>query len=532
MGKGIAVTVLLLLLVAVVMLPSILFYRESPSRDSGVALYAGWRILNGDILYRDIWDHKSPALHYFNAVGLLIARGSVWGVVAIEFLFILCAAVLSFVLMRELFGNASALFATTVWLISLILVHEGGNLTEEYGLPFQFFALYLFVRSEKKGWYPWRGLLIGLTFGITFLLRQNLTGIGVAIILWIVWGGNLSGIRPVVRNALASILVGFSAMVATVAVYFAAHSALGDFMDAILRYNFAYSTTSIENRFMAIADGFRILLKSGIALTAIFGWMCGCAYLRHGEDVDRARRGLVQLILIAFPIELALACVSGRSYPHYYMAWLPVFAVLTGFFAYGFTSGHPLRASGREGGGEHNARERNYLLAALLVAMSAIPLGMLFRQMGALKNSPAACTKRAAVEYITRFTKPDDPVLIWGAEPSVNFLAHRRSPSKYFFQYPLYTRGYQRAGLVRRFLDDLLSNEPALIIDTSPTNALIPPIDPAKRREWVSPRQSYGVLPEMGALFEFIAGRYRPCGIIMPGRWAVYTRRSDAGDGV
>ena len=141
MGKGIAVTVLLLLLVAVVMLPSILFYRESPSRDSGVALYAGWRILNGDILYRDIWDHKSPALHYFNAVGLLIARGSVWGVVAIEFLFILCAAVLSFVLMRELFGNASALFATTVWLISLILVHEGGNLTEEYGLPFQFFAL-------------------------------------------------------------------------------------------------------------------------------------------------------------------------------------------------------------------------------------------------------------------------------------------------------------------------------------------------------------------------------------------------------
>jgi hypothetical protein len=174
----------------------------------------------------------------------------------------------------------------------------------------------------------------------------------------------------------------------------------------------------------------------------------------------------------------------------------------------------------------HNARERNYVLVALIVAMSAIPLGMLFRQMSALKSSPDACTKRAVVEYIKRFTKPDDTVLIWGAEPSVNFLAHRRSPSKYFFQYPLYTKGYQRTELVKDFLSDLTANVPALIIDTSPTNILIPPLDPAERARWVSPSRNYDALPEMGVLFEFITSRYRCCGRVGPNQWPVYARES------
>jgi len=38
MGKGIAITLLLLLLVAVVMLPGVFAYRDAPSRDSGGAL--------------------------------------------------------------------------------------------------------------------------------------------------------------------------------------------------------------------------------------------------------------------------------------------------------------------------------------------------------------------------------------------------------------------------------------------------------------------------------------------------------------
>jgi hypothetical protein len=48
-------------------------------RDSGVFLYAGWRITEGDIPYRDIWDHKPPVIFYINALGLSLTKGSRWG---------------------------------------------------------------------------------------------------------------------------------------------------------------------------------------------------------------------------------------------------------------------------------------------------------------------------------------------------------------------------------------------------------------------------------------------------------------------
>src|SRR5687768_18415163 len=51
-----------------------------PSRDSGVFLYVGWRLLNGDIPYRDVWDHKPPLIYFVDALGIALTPASPWGV--------------------------------------------------------------------------------------------------------------------------------------------------------------------------------------------------------------------------------------------------------------------------------------------------------------------------------------------------------------------------------------------------------------------------------------------------------------------
>src|SRR5215212_5827918 len=51
-----------------------------PSRDSGVFLYLGLRFLNGDIPYRDVWDHKPPLIYFVDALGLIITPHALWGV--------------------------------------------------------------------------------------------------------------------------------------------------------------------------------------------------------------------------------------------------------------------------------------------------------------------------------------------------------------------------------------------------------------------------------------------------------------------
>src|SRR5580765_7577165 len=58
-----------------------------PSRDSGVFLYVGWRFLNGDIPYRDVWDHKPPLIYFVDALGLTLTPHSLWGVWFLQFIF-------------------------------------------------------------------------------------------------------------------------------------------------------------------------------------------------------------------------------------------------------------------------------------------------------------------------------------------------------------------------------------------------------------------------------------------------------------
>src|ERR687897_1148030 len=59
-----------------------------PSRDSGVFLYVGWRFLNGDMPYRDVWDHKPPLIYFVDALGIALTPDSLWGIWVLRFLFI------------------------------------------------------------------------------------------------------------------------------------------------------------------------------------------------------------------------------------------------------------------------------------------------------------------------------------------------------------------------------------------------------------------------------------------------------------
>lgn len=517
------------LLIALVMLPEIAVYRECPGRDSGGALYAGWRILDGDVLYRDVWDHKAPLLYYLNAFGLLIGRGTAWGVVACEFLALICAASLGFSFMRAEFGAIPALCGTAVWMLSLPLVLEGGNFPEEYALPFQFAALMLFARAQQRrssskgplwGMPPW--FLIGLAGAAAFFLRQNLIGIWLAILIVL-----LVGPRPDARlhergRWAAMMLAGVSCAASVVAAYFAAMGGLASLWDAVFRYNFAYASAAAVDRAAAVREGILLLSGTGLVPMAVCGWVCALVRLARSGACPRPERPVLQLLVIAFPLEIALAGASGRAYHHYYMAWLPVFAALASFFFLILASwwGVFCRRAGIQQG---RARLLGIIaMFCVLTAGSVCPLRIVAYQTFGADNRKGRLQQRESVALIYRMTGENDYVLVWGAEPSINFLAKRRSPSRYTFQYPLLTRGYQNGAMVRELINDVEKRRPALIIDTSPGNALTPPLDPAVREKWRCPSRCYGPIPEMDDLFKFVGTHYRRIGAVGPLQWGVY----------
>lgn len=135
------------------------------SRDSGVFLYVGWRLISGDIPYKDVWDHKPPLIYFVDALGLSLTPDSLWGVWLLQFIFVFLTFFLIHKVLDQEFGTLAALAGSITLASGLLTVLELGNVTEEYALVFQALCFWLFIKAQK-GNFPLHGSFwIGLCGG-------------------------------------------------------------------------------------------------------------------------------------------------------------------------------------------------------------------------------------------------------------------------------------------------------------------------------------------------------------------------------
>jgi hypothetical protein len=529
-------SLIVLLLVGVVLMLTVSpLMRPVPGRDSGVFLYAASVILDGGLPYRDVWDHKPPGIHYLDALGLALGGRTLWGVWAIQTLFVSAAICLGFALTKQALGVVPALFGSAAWVTTFGLLLIWDNYPEEYALPLQFASLYLFYKAERCEQTSWRRALIwgliGTLGAACFLLKPTLVGTQIAILLLRMGRGLFVERRPVFLFCdFGAVCLGVLLVLGPATAYLWAVGVLGDGVDAIFRYNFFYSAAPPGDRFLAVLSGIGGLpALSGAPALALIGWVRICRKALHARrrapdlvlpthgNTCKTRPGtsreghevLSSLALVALPLDLLLVALSGRDYGYYYTAWLPTIGILCAIFGYSFVGS----SAGREVGA------RTCCLCSLLTVMVGVPAAAIVARL----NTPisTAATRADAVRYIAAHTSPSDSVLIWGAEPGVNFAAQRRSPTRFVYQYPLYTRSYVDSLLVREFLRDIEADPPALIIDASSSDRITPPIDREARNGWV-PVLVYDLPSEMHYAFEFIGSHYEAVGSLGPDRWQIY----------
>ena len=511
--------------VVAVLIPSAPWPGAPLGTDQGVFLYTGNEILIGSIPYRDVWDHKPPVIFYINALGLLIAGGSQWGVWALEVLSLYLAALLSFATMSKAFGEKIALFGTGMWLVSFPLLLPSGNLTEEFALPFQFAAVYLFVRPQEMDqdtrqpsrlWY-----LLGAVIALTLLVKQNLIGIGISIVLVLLWSGITRRNWHDLYRKLASVSFGAVAIFLPVALYFAAHGALLDLWDAAFLYNFSYVIEGpIEARIWAITTSIDQLAPSGILFLAFLGWLSASYLWRISRPLPARQAAVFAVSLVDLPIELLSSSISARPLVHYYIAWLPVLGLLSAIFAYSIPTLIRRVLSRNERIMRRAATARLWPLILLMVMVFHVASRVV---PAAYEVIVAPAWNPPVVEYLSAATTSSDYVLIWGVGAGYNFLASRRSPTKYVYQWPLYQSDYVRESHIKGLLRDLEARPPRLIVDTSTTFPVVPPIDPSRRLKWQRPQyQAYTLHPNMDEVLAFIWSNYRYAGKINNDEWYIY----------
>jgi hypothetical protein len=480
---------------AAVLVPCMPLRGRAPDTDSGVFLYVGWRVTQGEVPYRDAWDSKPPLIYFLDAAGLALGGGSEWGVWALQWLFLAAALWLSYETLAPRVGAVPAALAAALWAAALSELLEQGNFTEQYGLTLNFAILWLAGRDEAPA--ARRAAAIGALTGLLFMLKQNLVALPAAWALARAWELRRAP-REQGREALAG-AVGFVASCGALWAWFAARGAASDLWSAAFVYNAVNTTPGLAGRWASAAAGatvtWEVLIPAGVGL----GVIC----LRR--EGSRWNGSFWTACALALPLELAASSATGRAFRHYYMAWLPAAA--------------PLAAAAA--GAVFSMREHREAVAAAAVVLAAAPLNRWRAQTAQLLGRRAD----PVVEFLLRSTAPSDTVLVWGAGGRYNFAARRRSPGRFFIAHPLLRRGFAGPGLSAEFLADLRRDPPAAVVDLSPGDPDIPPLDARRRALWRG-NGYYAVEPSLEEPLRWLESRYAPSGEV-PGEAVVY-RPADA----
>ncbi|MCB0076373.1 MAG: glycosyltransferase family 39 protein [Anaerolineales bacterium] len=435
----------------VVLIPINPRWQPYPGRDSGVFLYSGWRILAGEVPYRDLWDHKPPVIFYIDALGLWLGNGSRWGVWVLELLALVAAVLFSYRFLSQVVSKQAALVAVLCWLAALPFMLEGGNLTTEYTLPLQFAALMLFtdVVGRVKSSRQW--FLIGLLGGVAFLTKQSAAGLWLSMGIYLVLTRNWQHRSRQFAIESTAFLLGIALPIILTALYFGRHDALSELWNAAFRYNALYVNNPWQSRIGNLIRS-RHLFSSGFLLPlAGLGFM---TMWRPQIQRDSRANAVVHLALILIPIEISLILLSGRGYSHYFITTLPVLSLCA---AVGWQTVADLIA--------RFVRPELYRRTVTASLMTIIVVGTLWGMPSMRLDWPRSEPQRV-ISYVRQHSSEADSVLLVGAETWVNFSARRVSPSRFTYQYPLWFPYYAHEADILQFLNDVVAEEPKLIFDT------------------------------------------------------------------
>ncbi len=517
---AIALTILLL----IVYLPIFLSF---PGRDSGVFLYAGQRILEGKVPYVDFWDHKPPVVYLINATGLYLGTGSVYGVRTIELLCLFLAAAFSFAALKKAFGTLPALCASAIWILNLPNVIENGNFTEEYGLVCQFGAVLLFTLALEKEKHIFYGLGIGILLGIAFFLKQNLVGVWGAIAIYCLYEFFVKKNVGIIKNIFFPMVAGFLLLGFITVGFFVVKHGMAQFWDCVFKYNFCYTAgKSARLRFHSICSGMGSF-PAWVSVVVVSGWFLAFLYVKNPSPENNSALFLTVLSILLFPVELLLSSLSGRSYDHYFLSYLPFISLLSGFFIYFIVE----QAQSLTFAIKYLKVNPGYFVVFFLMLTAVFTQGKIVHEkylVNVLNTRPDKKEQiiKNIASYVAAVTNQGDYVLVWGDEPIINFLSGRTSPSRFFYQYPLVTRGYSSRSLIKEFINDVQNHHTPIIIDT-PGN-ILPPLDEKERSTWhLSARaRAYGYSkpPDLiGKFYDYVGKNYELAKRI--GHWDIYIIR-------
>ncbi len=398
-------------------------------RDEGEYAYIAQRWLAGDVPYRDAFDQKPPGVFLFYAAAFAVGGETPAAVRWAAQLATIAALGALVALGTWLFAPAVGIAAALSGL--LLSAHPSwlGNAvnTEQIALaPISLGAGLALLAARRQRVYVSLG--VGVLGGIALLLKP----VTAPIVAFEIATALLLARRK--RAHAAAAVLGMAALLAPVALYFAARGALAQFLDAVVWNNLSYAgETKLSAYPLYFATQFRPTLLP-LAPLYVAALAAPLALLRVARPEAGTRR---RLAWVGAWLAASLPAVAAGGFfrQHYFVLALPPLALLAGI---------GLDAIGRIAFGARPLAKWFAPIAALLLVGHGVRVDWWYfgparaeSKLQRIYGSNPFPEAPALGAWIAAHSATDDRVFVYGSEPQLLFYAGRRSASRYLFVYPL-----------------------------------------------------------------------------------------------
>jgi len=387
---------------------------EAIHMDAQVYIHTAHQLLQGKILYRDVFDHKGPFMYIIECIGVFFSGKQyvglwftqwIWLVLGLSPLFIFWARKHSLLL------SMTALFFLGAWIYSFKTI--GDNLPEIYAISFIAWIYYLCLRMvENSLLHRWYVALLGMSAMGLFLTKPNLIVLVIPCCVWFLWTHFQTNSSIEKRNhllfILGYILLGVVVVLLPILGYFAYHQALSDAFFAYWTFNFSY----ISAQSFSMYESFSQVFLQAPLFMLIFVVV---ALLIKGI-LDKGQRPFFAMIVATLIISMFILIAlpgRGKDSLHYAIPMAPIIGWAIMYI-----------------GQEFQSFQRVFLLLMGLYFFKP-PL------IHSITATPHQVDRKEDIEWLATHKRAGETLCIFGNRSAVYEQTQLTCNTRFFYTYPL-----------------------------------------------------------------------------------------------
>ena len=400
----------------------------------------------GYMPYKDSFDHKGPLIYVINYLGLKISyyRG-VW-------LFEMISMTVTLFTLYKIARLKTKVFSSgLVTLTSMSLLFDyfwGGNLTEEYAMPFIAISEYIFLDYLLNTHISWYRIAIsGVSMGVICLLRPNMAAVWIVFCAAIFFREIFEKSWKQLGQFVLWFLIGFSVTVIPFVVWLAANGALQSCIEDYILFNIRYSS----------AEGGTATFSA--KWNAFFTFACSTVYLMSliGIAYHLKKKPFLNITYAVYMIiGLILVVMSGKTSVHYGMVLVPVVV-------------YPLSLIMQDI--EKLTNQDFASVIKMLVTVYLMTVVIIPKSIETIKSIPAYYENKNDAQFdvkaqevcqiVSNLTSEDDAISVYGIWNLIYVKTHRKHATRYSYQFPI---SQVNPEIMDEYLEQLSDELPPVIV--------------------------------------------------------------------